>query len=128
MSEFEKSLNKFLEKETYIVAYRSNYDSAREFNNELINYIKELQQENADLKERYNNMFECHCNRVQVEQLQNNWNELKSWGEKKIENANNYLKDPNENWDEDTRGYVLARKFQLEEMLKKMKELENNNE
>ena len=60
--------------------------------------------------------------------LRNNWNELKSWGEKKIENANNYLKDPNENWDEDTRGYVLARKFQLEEMLKQMKELENNNE
>lgn len=58
------------------------------------------------------------------EQLQNNWNELKSWGEKKIENANKYLNDPNENWDEDARGYVLVRKFQLEEMLKQMQELE----
>lgn len=50
--EFKNSLNKFLEKETYIVAYRSNYDSARQFNNELIDYIKQLQQENQQLKEK----------------------------------------------------------------------------
>lgn len=50
--EFKKSLNKFLEKETYIVAYRSNYDSARKFNNELIDYINNLQQENHQLKDR----------------------------------------------------------------------------
>ena len=50
--EFKNSLNKFLEKETYIVAYRSNYDSARQFNNELIDYIKQLQQELTDYKER----------------------------------------------------------------------------
>ena len=42
---------KFLEKETYIVAYRSNYDSARQFNNELIDYIKQLQQELTNYKE-----------------------------------------------------------------------------
>ena len=53
--EFEESLSDFLEEKTYIVAYRSNYDSAREFNNELINYIK---------------------------QLEDNWNELKKENEK----------------------------------------------
>ena len=42
--EFNKSLKDFLEQKTYIVAYRSNYDSARKFNNELINYIQSLQQ------------------------------------------------------------------------------------
>lgn len=48
---FEESLNDFLEEKTYIVVYRNNYDSAREFNNELINYIKQLKQENKELKE-----------------------------------------------------------------------------
>ena len=47
--EFKKSLNSFLEEKSYIVAYRSNYDSAREFNSELINYIKQLQKQNAEL-------------------------------------------------------------------------------
>lgn len=60
-----------------------------------------------------------------AEQLQNNWNELKKTIEEKIENANKFLSNPNESWDEDTRGYVLARKFQLEEILKQMQELEN---
>lgn len=61
-----------------------------------------------------------------IEQLQNNWNELKKWAKERIENANKCLNDPNENWDEDTNGYVLARKFQLEETLKKMQELEGD--
>lgn len=46
--------------------------------------IKQLREEIADLKEHYNNMFECHCNRVEVEKLQNNWNELKKWLEEKM--------------------------------------------
>lgn len=94
----------------------------------LLVEFKELQKQNADLKEHYNNMFECHCNRVQVEQLQNNWNELKKWAEERIKNANKCLNDPNENWDEDANGYVLARKFQLEETLKKMQELEQGKD
>ena len=59
-------------------------------------------------------------------QLQNNWNELKKWCKETIENANKCLNDPNENWDEDANDYVLARKFQLEETLKKMQELEGD--
>ena len=29
-------------------------------------------------------MFECHCNRVEVERVQNNWNELKKFVEEEI--------------------------------------------
>lgn len=63
-----------------------------------------------------------------IKHLQNNWNELKKFVKERIKNANKCLNNPNENWDEDTNGYVLARKFQLEEMLKAMQELEGNNE
>ena len=50
--EFKECLNEFLNNKTYIVAYRSNYDSAREFNKDLILYIKNLQEENQSLKEQ----------------------------------------------------------------------------
>lgn len=73
-----------------------------------IDYIEQLQKQHADLNEHYNNMFECHCNRVQVEQLQNNWNELKKWLEDKISRS----------WDEDV----------YEDMLEKMQELEQGKD
>ena len=52
------------------------------------------------------------------------WNKLKDWINERIENANKHLNDPNENWDEDTNGYVLARKFMLQETLTEMNKLE----
>lgn len=61
---------------------------------------------------------------AKAEKIEKNWKELKKWAEERIKNANKCLNDPNENWDEDANGYVLARKFQLEETLKKMQELE----
>lgn len=73
-------------------------------------------------KEQFNFVYDY------IFKLENNWNELKSWGEEKIKNANKFLNDPNKNWDEDARGYVLARKFQLEEMLKVMQELEQGKD
>lgn len=54
------------------------------------------------------------------------WNSLKDWIKERIKNANKCLNDPNENWDEDANGYVLARKFMLEETLKHMGELEKD--
>lgn len=104
--EFKKSLNSFLEEKSYIVAYRSNYDSAREFNSELINYIKQLQKQNAELIktknealsyiQNYNHMSlryqdaeaKDKLNLIKnilngredyQDKLQNNWNELKKW-------------------------------------------------
>ena len=56
---------------------RSMYDAIFDKIHALITENEQLKNDNADLKERYNNMFECHCNRVEVEELQNNWNELK---------------------------------------------------
>ena len=46
-----ESIEKFLNNEVYILAYRSNYDSAREVNQQLIDYIKDLQKQNTELKE-----------------------------------------------------------------------------
>ena len=58
---------------------RSMYDAIFDKIHALITENEQLKNDNADLKERYNNTFECHCNRVQVEKLQNNWNELKKY-------------------------------------------------
>ena len=51
-------------------------EPAREAYEKLMKYINYLQQENQELKKQldelqtlYNNMFKCHCNRVQVETL-----------------------------------------------------------
>lgn len=44
-----EAIEKFLNNETYILAYRDNYDSARTVNQELIDYVKQLQQENQQL-------------------------------------------------------------------------------
>ena len=38
-----EGIKKFLNHETYILAYRNNYDSARELNQQLIDYVKNLQ-------------------------------------------------------------------------------------
>lgn len=53
-------------------------------------YMYILEKQNAELKERYNNMFKCHCNRVEVEKLQSNWNELKKWVEEIYNEENKY--------------------------------------
>ena len=39
----KESLEEWLNDETYIMAYRFNYDSARDFNEELKQYVKDLQ-------------------------------------------------------------------------------------
>ena len=39
-------------RENYILAYRVNYDAARDLHNKLFDYIEQLQQENQQLKER----------------------------------------------------------------------------
>ena len=39
----KEEIKAFLNNETYILAYRSNYDSAREVNQMLIDYVKGLQ-------------------------------------------------------------------------------------
>lgn len=58
IEEFELKLQQFLNNQVYIMAYRFNYDAARIFNDELIDYIKSLQQENKQLKDNWNMLKE----------------------------------------------------------------------
>ena len=91
--------------------------------------INKSNKEYISLKEQFEELRNDYIELARSEdQLQNNWNELKKWAKERIKNANKCLNDHNENWDEDANGYVLARKFQLEETLNKMQELEGNNE
>lgn len=62
----------------------------------------------------------------EYDNLESNWKELKKWLEERINNANKVFLDYNE--DEETKEYVLARKFMMEETLNKIHELENKDE
>ena len=75
MNELEDILNYL---ETTSLEPHDDYTSEFSYKKQKIlwSYIKELQQENQELKKQldelqtlYNNMFKCHCNRVQVETL-----------------------------------------------------------
>ena len=94
---------------------RSMYDAIFDKIHALITENEQLKNDNADLKERYNNTFECHCNRVQVEKLQNNWNELKKWCKETIETVE--CTDLSED-------YLMG----CEDILKKMQELEQGKD
>lgn len=45
-----EEIKEFLDGKVYVLVYRSNYDRALEINQKLIDYIKNLQQENQQLK------------------------------------------------------------------------------
>lgn len=45
-----EEIKEFLDDKVYVLVYRSNYDRASEANQKLIDYIKNLQQENQQLK------------------------------------------------------------------------------
>lgn len=101
-----------------------------EFKNYIGNNIKSISSkislEEINFLNSLVNAFNEVC--MKYDKSQNNWNELKEWAEERIKNANEYLNDPDKNWDEDANGYVLARKFQSEETLKKMQELEQGKD
>lgn len=86
----------------YKATVEPNFDShiergTIEMNNEYFNLIEEkmarLISENQELKKQldelqtlYNNMFKCHCNRVQVETLLEQQKEFIEWLEKMSKN------------------------------------------
>lgn len=49
-----EEIKAFLNNEMYVLVYRCNYDRASAVNQQLIDYVKKLQQENKQLKERVN--------------------------------------------------------------------------
>lgn len=86
---FEERLKQYIEEDKIYQDFKEhkNLNIPTDFDMFCIQHCEDIEailKQNAELKERYNNMFECHCNRVEVEQLQNNWNELKKWLEEKM--------------------------------------------
>lgn len=88
MNELEDILNYL---ETTSLEPHDDYTSKFSYKKQKIlwGYIKELQRENQELKKQldelqtlYNNMFKCHCNRVQVETLLEQQKEFIEWLEK----------------------------------------------
>ena len=89
---------------------------------QFINLLMEKEREKQELKKKldelqtlYNNMFKCHCNRVQVETLLSQQKEFIEWLEQNIENEEYcYLaQNPSER----------CRKDVFEEVLSKYKEI-----
>lgn len=89
---------------------------------QFINLLMEKERDNQELKKKldelqtlYNNMFKCHCNRVQVETLLSQQKEFIEWLEQNIENEEYcYLaQNPGER----------CRKDVFEEVLSKYKEI-----
>lgn len=61
---------------------------------QFINLLMEKERESQELKKQldelqtlYNNMFKCHCNRVQVETLLSQQKEFIEWLENEIKNS-----------------------------------------
>lgn len=82
-----EEIKAFLNDEMYVLVYRDNYDRASAVNQQLIDYIKELQKENKQLKERIaylersNNRREDTIleQRQEISDLEDNWNKLKEF-------------------------------------------------
>ena len=94
--------------------------------------IEQLQKQYIDLKEHYNNMFECHCNRVQVEKLQNNWNELKKDLKQDYDYLNQFVMSGYFEFDSEEQmvsAYQdIAKRDLLKNKLDKMQELEQGKD
>ena len=91
MSELEDILNYL---ETTSLEPHDDYVSEFSYKEQktLWKYIKDLRLENQELKKQldelqtlYNNMFKCHCNRVQVETLLEQQKEFIDYLESKID-------------------------------------------
>ena len=91
MSELEDILNYL---ETTSLEPHDDYVSEFSYKEQktLWKYIKDLRLENQELKKQldelqtlYNNMFKCHCNRVQVETLLEQQKEFIEYLESKID-------------------------------------------
>lgn len=93
---------------------------------------EDLLKENKKIKEQLEN---CYCNRTDcssrikdskkydslVQKVEKQQKEFIEWIDNLINNANKVLADPKE--DEETKSYLLSRKFVLEHVLSKYKEI-----
>lgn len=86
---------------------------------ELLKHIDIWYGEDDIFYTRYFGLNDLHNLGLYIKQLQNNWNELKSWLEEVIEDINK-LECPD--------SYDISEKVTLKNIVKKMQELEGNNE
>ena len=88
--------------------------------NEQANYLRKSVERKEETIIDLQNQRVPYANEY-VAKLENQQKEFISYLEDKLRIANEVLDNPEE--DEDTRGYVLARKFMLEEILSKYQEI-----
>ena len=122
---YKERLKQYLEEDAIYNEYKSGKCDMSDFDKFCIEHCKDIEcllNENQELKKQldelqtlYNNMFKCHCNRVQVETLLSQQKEFIEWLEQNIENEEYcYLaQNPNER----------CRKDVFEEVLSKYKEI-----
>ena len=105
--------------------YLISKDAFMELFNEMENWKEEAKELKKQLEEKENIACNwkdsCLENAGKIEILENQLKEFISYLEDKICIAGKVLDKPEE--DEEVRGYVLARKFMLEEILSKYQEI-----
>ena len=105
--------------------YLISKDAFMELFNEMENWREEAKELKKQLEEKENIACNwkdsCLENAGKIEILENQLKEFISYLEDKICIAGKVLDKPEE--DEEVRGYVLARKFMLEEILSKYQEI-----
>lgn len=85
--------------------------------------IKELKKQLDELQTLYNNMFKCHCNRVQVETLLSQQKEFIEYLEKEIQRQEDYAVSLGLTIDYDIAEYTSGKIDVLKESLSKYKEI-----
>ena len=85
--------------------------------------IKELKKQLDELQTLYNNMFKCHCNRVQVETLLSQQKEFIEYLEKEIQRQEDYAVSLGLTIDYDIAEYTSGKIDALKESLSKYKEI-----
>lgn len=107
------------------VADIPKYEDIKDYNVfDLIRENQELKKQLDELQAVYNNMFKCHCNRVQVETLLSQQKEFIEY----LENEINEIKEQIKNYDiwhevgTDINFLILKKQFNIE-ILSKYKEI-----
>ena len=78
----EEVLNVFLLAKIPEIITQEEFDDVQSAIKELLKENQELKKQLDELQTLYNNMFKCHCNKVQVETLLEQQKEFIEWLEK----------------------------------------------
>ena len=97
----KERLREYVENDDIYTEYKSGKCDMSDFDKFCIEHCKDIEcllNENQELKKQldelqtlYNNMFKCHCNRVQVEMLLSQQKEFIEWLEDKLNMCDGFL-------------------------------------